>query len=43
MVLIDAEHDRMLGRTQIEPDDVGQLFDEARIVGEFEAGDAAWL
>src|SRR5215472_12117791 len=42
-LLIDAEHDRVFGRIQIEPDHVGQLFDEARIVGEFEAGDPVRL
>jgi len=34
--LIDAEHDRSLGRVQVEPDHIGQLLGEAGVVGELE-------
>ena len=33
-LLIDAEHDRALGRVEIEPDDVADLVDELRVLGE---------
>ena len=35
-LLVDAEHDRALGRVEIEPDDVVDLVDEQRVFGEFE-------
>ena len=35
-LLIDAQHDRALGRVQIEPDDVVDLVDELRVLGELE-------
>jgi hypothetical protein len=34
-LLIDAEHDRRLGRVEVEPNDVAHLVDELRIGGEF--------
>jgi hypothetical protein len=35
-LLVDAEHDRGLGRVEVEPDDVAQLVDELRIGRELE-------
>ena len=35
-LLIDAQHDRGLGRIQVQPDDVAHLVDELRIRGELE-------
>src|ERR1035437_1847289 len=35
-LLIDAEHDRVLRRVEVEPDDVGQLLQEAGIVRQLE-------
>jgi hypothetical protein len=32
--LIDAEHDRALGRVEVEPDDIADLLDELRVRGE---------
>ena len=33
-LLVDAEHDRALGRVEIQPDDVADLLDELRVLGE---------
>ena len=33
-LLIDAQHDRALGRVEIEPDDVADLVDELRVLGQ---------
>ena len=33
-LLVDAEHDRALGRVEIEPDDIADLVDELRVLGE---------
>ena len=38
-LLIDAEHDRGLGRVQVQADHVVHLLDEQRVAGEFEAVD----
>ena len=35
-LLVDAQHHGMLGRAQVEPDDVAHLLDEQRVVGELE-------
>jgi len=35
-LLIDADHQRLVGRIEIEPDDVAHLLDELRIGGELE-------
>ena len=35
-LLVDAQHDRRLGRVEIEPDDVAHLVDELRIRGKLE-------
>ena len=35
-LLVDAQHQRLLGRVEVQPDDVGQLLGEARVVGELE-------
>jgi len=35
-LLIDAEHDRGLGRVQVQPDDVVDLLDEQRVVTQLE-------
>jgi hypothetical protein len=35
-LLIDAEHDRGVGRVQIQPNDVSHLVDELRIGGQLE-------
>ena len=35
-LLIDAQHDRGLGRVEVQPDDVAHLVDELRIRGELE-------
>ena len=35
-LLIDAQHDRRLGRVQVEADDVTHLLDEERVGGELE-------
>jgi len=35
-LLIDAQHDRVVERVEIEPDDVAHLFDEERVGGELE-------
>jgi hypothetical protein len=35
-LLVDAEHDRRLGRVEVEADDVSDLVDELRIRGELE-------
>lgn len=42
-LLIDAENQGVLGRTQIESDDVDELLDETRIVAELEGLDAMRL
>jgi hypothetical protein len=33
-LLIDAQNDRPLGRIEIQPDDVADLSDELRVLGE---------
>jgi hypothetical protein len=35
-LLVDAQHDRGLGRIEIQPDDVADLVDEPRVRGELE-------
>jgi hypothetical protein len=35
-LLVDAEHDRVLRRCQVQPDDVGDLRDQLRVGGELE-------
>ena len=42
-LLIHAEHDRALGRVQVEPDDVADLGDELRVAGELSGLLAVWL
>ena len=42
-LLVDAEHDGVRRRIDIEPDDVAQLGDEVRIVGELELAHAVRL
>jgi hypothetical protein len=41
--LIDAQHDRVLGRVEIEADDDGDLGDQLGVGGEFERLDPPWL
>jgi hypothetical protein len=40
-LLIAAEHQRTVGRIQIQPDDIPELLLELRIAGDFE-GDTRW-
>ena len=42
-LLIDAQHDGALGRVEIEPDDVVDLVDELRVLGELEGLSAMGL
>ena len=35
-LLIDAEHYRLVGRIQVQADDVADLFDKERVCGELE-------
>src|SRR5215203_2468662 len=42
-LLIDAEDGGMRGRIEIQPDDVPDLFDQERIVREFERLAPVWL
>jgi hypothetical protein len=42
-LLVDAEHDGVRRRIDIEPDDIAQFGDEVRIVGELEQAQAVWL
>lgn len=35
-LLIDADHDRVLGRVQVQPDDIGELGFQLRVGGELE-------
>jgi len=42
-LLVDAEHDGVRRRIDIEPDDSAQFGDEVRIVGELEQAQAVWL
>ena len=36
-LLVDAQHQRMIGRVEVQPDDVADLLDEERIVRQLEA------
>ncbi len=42
-LLINAQHDRLLRRVEVEPDDVGQLLAEPRIVRQLEGADTVRL
>jgi hypothetical protein len=42
-LVVDREHDRMLGRVDLQADDVLELGDEVRILGALEGGRAADL
>ena len=42
-LLIDREHDGMLGRIDVKPDHVVQLLNEVGIIRELELPDAMWL
>src|SRR5260221_7314158 len=41
--LVDAEHNRLVGRVEVEPDDVDHFFSEFWIVGELERARQMWL
>ena len=41
--LVDAEHNRLVGRVEVEPDDVDHFFSEFWIVGELEWARQMWL
>src|ERR1700692_3258246 len=41
--LVDAEHNRLVGRVEVEPDDVDHFFSELWIVGELEWARQMWL
>jgi hypothetical protein len=42
-LLVDADDQRVVGRTQVQADDVAQLLDEERVVGQLEALGAVGL
>jgi hypothetical protein len=42
-LLVDAEHDGAFGKIEIGPDDVADLLDELRILGELPLVLAVWL
>ena len=42
-LFVDRQDDGVCGRIDIEPDDVAQFVDEARVVGQFELSEAMRL
>ena len=42
-LLVDAQHDRALGRVEVQPDDVAHLLDEQRVLGQLPMLDAMRL
>src|SRR5665213_3937380 len=42
-LLIDREHDGMVGRIDVEPDDVLEFGRKARVIGQLEVAHAVWL